>query len=128
MKLEPKCVRDILMFCEDYDFLSEDLTWSPLSLYKFSQSLPSYNKNQIAYTLIQLNEAGYIKASVQTSANVVDSILVTRLTYEGHELIDTIRPKSVWDKISKIISELSDISLPVLQQIASHFLVESLTH
>lgn len=128
MKLDLKCVRDILMLCEDFDFLSYDLEWVPLSLHYFLQKLPCYKKNQIAYTLIQLDEAGYINAQSVCYDDGIGDIFVERLTYAGHELIDTIRPKSVWDKMSKTISELSEISLPVLQELASHFLIESLTH
>lgn len=128
MKLDPKCVRDILMVCEDANSLTENLKWSPLSLSVFSERLTEYKKNEIAYTLILLNEAKYIEAHVSEYDGGIANIIVYKLTYTGHELIDTIRPKSVWNSLSKTISEISHVSLPVLQQLGSHFLINSLTH
>lgn len=128
MKLDSSCVRDVLILCEDTPFLSEDLIWESVTLKYFVKHLPQYSKSQIAYTLIQLNDAEYINATIFEYDDGVSDIVVNRLTYAGHELIDTIRPEKVWQKISKSISEISNISLPILQEIGSHFLIEFLTH
>lgn len=128
MKLDPNCVRDILILCEDTPFLSEDMTWEPVSLSYFTEHLPQYPCNQIAYTLYQLDDADYINASVLDGDNQLIDICVHGLTYSGHELIDSIRPAKVWNKIDKTISELSSISLPILQDIGSRFLIDLLTN
>ena len=126
MKLEPNCVRDVLIMCEDTPFLSENLQWNPVRLSFFSQELYQYPKNQIAYTILQLTNANYIDAHVLDSDECIIDIIVYGLTYSGHELIDTIRPEKVWCKIGKLFDEIGNMSLPVLQDIASHFLIELL--
>lgn len=127
MKLDTNCVRDILILCENSTFLSDDLSWNPLHIANFSQELFQYSKNQIAYTLLQLADAEYINAHILDCDNGIIDILVYGLTYKGHELVDTIKPKKVWTKLSSLINEVSDISLPILQDVASQFLIELLT-
>lgn len=127
MKLNHDCVRDVLIICEDYDTFDSNLRYNHLYLKHFCNELPQYTKEEIAYTLILLEEAGLIIARPLRYDGGVSDIVVTRLTYEGHEFIDTIRSDTVWDKINKTISTVSSVSLPILQQVGSQILISLLS-
>ncbi|MBQ6994991.1 MAG: DUF2513 domain-containing protein [Lachnospiraceae bacterium] len=126
MKLEPNCVRDILLFCEKSLGINADLSWETLHLPNFCQSLPSYTKETIAYTLILLDEAGYINCHVIEADNGIVDIYVFRLTYFGHEFIETIRSNSVWEKLTSCVAKIGSASLPVIQQLGSSILLDTL--
>lgn len=48
---------------------------------------------------ILLAEAGFLKGSNTKFLNGTRLLLAPNLTWQGHELLDTIRSKPVWDKI-----------------------------
>lgn len=122
MELNIDCVRDILMVCEDTPFLSETLAWEPFWLNYFVDKLPKYSKNQIAYTISLLGEAGYLKIDCQYGDNNLRALEVSRLTYKGHELLDSIKPEKIWTKVLKTLGSINNVSLPILQDIASDIL------
>lgn len=127
MKLNHNCVRDILIICEDHPTFNEYLAYNHLYLNNFCDKLPSYSNQEIVYTLILLEEAGLIIAKPFRFDGGISDICVTRLTYAGHEFIDTIRSDNVWEKVNKTISSVSSISLPILQQIGSQILLSLLS-
>lgn len=127
MKLNPDCIRDILIFCEDHLSLDSNLKLQIAGLKDVCEALPDYPREEIAYTIKKLNEAGYVNAIINFSNNEIYMLKIIELTYEGHEFIDTIRSKNVWDKVSNVISDISSISLPVLQQIGSQVLLSLLS-
>lgn len=46
-----------------------------------------------------LIEAGFITGKVLQSLDGIDDVFVNDLTWQGHELLDVIRSKPVWEKI-----------------------------
>ena len=126
MKLKYDCVRDILIYCESSIRFGENLSWQPLPLGKFCDALPEYSRDDIAYTLLLLEEAGYIEARISEADGGIYGILVYRLTYSGHEFIDVIKSDTVWKKIQSAISSIGSVSLPILQDLGSHYLIEYL--
>jgi len=46
-----------------------------------------------------LIEAGFINGKVLQSLDGIDDVFVNDLTWQGHELLDVIRSKPVWEKI-----------------------------
>lgn len=128
MKLNPSCIRSLLIHCEDSLTLDEHLTWQPLHLPDFCSSFPIYSRQEIAYTLYLLDEAGYIETHVIEADNGIMDIYVFRLTYLGHEFIDSIRSNTVWKKIQSALNVVSSASLPVIQELGSHFILDILNH
>ncbi len=128
MKLNPNCIRALLLYCEDSLTLDEHLAWQPLHLLDFCASLPKYSRQEIAYTLYLLDEADYIETHiVEADCGIID-IYVFRLTYLGHEFIDSIRSNTVWEKVQSALNVISSASLPVIQELGSHFILELLHH
>ena len=128
MKLKHDCVRDVLIYCEDHLIFGENLSWNPLSLEKFCKELPKYSREDLAYTLYLLAEADFLETHITEADGGIYGIFVYRITYIGHEFIDTIRPDTVWKKIQKAITALGSASLPVIQSLGSQYATELLTH
>ena len=128
MKLNPNCIRALLLQCEESLTLDERLVWQPLHLPDFCTSLPLYSRQEIAYTLYLLDDADYIETHIVESDNGIIDIYVYRLTYLGHEFIDSIRSNPVWEEIQSALNVIGSVSLPIIQELGSHFVLELLKH
>lgn len=126
MKLNKDCVRDLLLYCEKALTLDDSLSWNHLNIQNFCDEFPKYSKSEIAYTLFMLEEADFISASITPGNCGISEIAVFHITYSGHEFIDTIRSNKIWDKVSSAISSVGSASLPVIQDLATHFLINAL--
>lgn len=114
MKLNIDCMRDVLLFIESCDYGVHP------SFQSIVDSLPDYDKNDIAYTCDKLYEAGFIKAVIKNyirNQSVV--VKVTDITYEGHQFLENIRSQNVWSKVKENATKIGSFSIPVLQQIAT---------
>lgn len=125
MKLDYKLVRKIMLTCEEQKNLTEPMYWNPLKLWDFHAEHPDYSKEEIAYTLILMEEAGFIDANViDHDAGIVD-IVVYRLTYSGHEFLDTLRSPEIVKKIESAISSVGSASLSIILELGKSFLASS---
>jgi hypothetical protein len=91
MKLDHELVREILLAIEECD--NDPVEW-------ISPFLPEKNEMLVTYHVMVLNEAGFIDA-IDLSTLAGTCWLPKRLTYQGHELIDTLRDKEVWAQTKK---------------------------
>lgn len=126
MKLKHDCVRDILIHCEEFLSFGDNLSWNPLSLEDFSNALTKYSLEDIAYTLYLLDEAGFIDAQITNYDGGIYTIFVYRLTYIGHEFIDTIKSDNVWKKVQAAVASIGSASLPIIQTLGSQFALDFL--
>lgn len=127
MKLNPDCIRDILLKCEEILSLSSDLAWNPVSLNTFC-SYFEYSQEEIAYTLLMLDEACLIDCHIVNFDFGIADIQLYHLTYSGHEFLDAIRSDSVWEKLSDRIKCVGALSLPMLQEVGSQLLLSLISN
>lgn len=133
MKLDLNCVRDSLLTLEKWLVLNDQLEFIFLDLNEIMESaeMQKYTKPDVAYTLVMLEEAGFIKAVIDYGCDEISELDVIRLTYQGHQFLETIRPKDTWDKIYAVaektghksltnIMEIADIILPDVFKSALH--------
>ncbi|MDC5139390.1 DUF2513 domain-containing protein, partial [Acinetobacter baumannii] len=59
----------------------------------------SENQDVILKNTALLIQAGFIDGKVLDSLDMSADVVVNDLTWQGHELLDTVRSKPVWDKI-----------------------------
>lgn len=115
MKRYPELIRDILFYYEE----KRDR----------SQVVPKINdwtEEAIVFHVVLLIEVGYINGKVtQLSSGVYMMPYVSHLTWEGFELLDNIRDKEVWKKITQKFEKVASFSFPILQQLAASFVKES---
>ena len=118
MKFNLDCTRDILFLLEKELTISSDLEILALVLDEIKANLNDYEIGEIANTLIILNEAGFIVADTIFSNDGIEDILVSRITYDGYQFIESIRPESVWRQVKNIGSKVGSFSINAVSQIA----------
>jgi hypothetical protein len=65
-------------------------------------SFPSERDAEVSYHMALLIEAGLVKGQVtQTIGPEVKDFFAQRLTWKGHEFLDSIRSDTVWQKTKK---------------------------
>lgn len=110
MKLEPDCVRAIVLYLEESEktgHLMKDIC----------NGIPEYSKKQLRYTIDRLYEGGYINVNYLHPERMELLSTVNSLTYEGHLLADTFHDETTWRKALKRAKELGVMSIPKLVDI-----------
>lgn len=112
MKRDMDLVRSILLKVEESP---------PLSV--TNDSFQGVEPQVIGEHLQLLEEAGYIEALLKRPANGVEPYglgRVERLTWDGHEFLDTIRDKTVWAETQRTIGEkLASVSFALVTAVAT---------
>ena len=123
MKFNLDCTRDTLFLLEEKLTISPDLEISSLNLEEIASGLSNYGIGEVANTLIALTEAGFLAADVIYSEDSIEDILVSRITYNGYQFIECIRPESVWKKLKSTGGKVGALTVNVATQIASSLLI-----
>jgi repressor of nif and glnA expression len=67
-----------------------------------ANELTEFAEQEVAYNMRLLHEAGYIKANIietMSGGGAIAAAIARTMTNSGHELLDTIRSDTVWEKI-----------------------------
>lgn len=118
MKLNPDCMRDILFYLEEYLSISEELEFEEISMYDLAQHL-DYPIQEIANTLVILDETGYIISVRNDNDDRIADLDVYRITYDGYQFIETIRPEPVWEKVKSTGKHIGSFSIDVITRVAT---------
>lgn len=118
MKLNPDCMRDILFYLEEYLSISEELEFEEISMYDLAQHL-DYPIQEIANTLVILDETGYIISVRNDNDDRIADLNVYRITYDGYQFIETIRPEPVWEKVKSTGKHIGSFSIDVITRVAT---------
>lgn len=122
MKLNPECVRDILLTIENYPVPMN------LDFYEFSSLLPQYSKDEILYCCKRLHEANYLNLNyitvIKNSKPELDTI--GDLTFFGHEFLENIKDDTNWKLVKSKAIQVGSFALPILQQIASSLILNKI--
>lgn len=116
MRLNPECVRMILMICEQ--------NLNNHNIVRFGMDFDTYNNlfdgNELQYTAKKLIEGKLLKGrsigNVQTEIN--------EITWEGHKFLDNIRDDFVWKSVISKVEKLESVSIPILSQIAQQTVLD----
>lgn len=117
MKLDPDCIRDILLALESicdtghYFDSREDIE-------KISGN---YSKEKIAYHTRQCDMAGMLYGFRYC---IDDEWEVSDLTPKGHEFLANIREDTIWNNVKTVSSKVGSKSLGAISQIASAVVTE----
>ncbi|MFW5670239.1 MAG: DUF2513 domain-containing protein [Acetivibrio ethanolgignens] len=118
MKLNPDCVRDILLTVEENTGFNKEMDFSEHSSYEL---LNQYSSDEVFYHIKQC-EASYLIEEVRWFLG--GSCSISDLTPRGHEFLTNIRNDSIW---KKALTKGTGASLSILMEIAkqvatNHFL------
>lgn len=120
MKLNPDCIREILLTIENNSgfkrttVFSADETASPSKI--------NYSMDEIAYHIRQC-----LMSDLIFGVNFYDcgsNITVSDLTPKGHEFLENIRSDKIWKGTKEIAHKIGSVSLNALTSIASNVITE----
>lgn len=115
MKLDPELIRKILIAYEELPFGGDS-----------NIEIDGYTSDQILYHQEILEEAGYIKAIIETYTNGIVDITPIRLTYQGHEFLNASLDDDRWDKVKNIMSKSGGFVMKVAESLLISYLREQL--
>lgn len=120
MKLNPDCIRDILItieentdYCNCWDFDAETVKHKPLS---------RYSLDEIVYHVSQCKKSGLIDGCEIYMGGIAGR--VQDLSPYGHQFLADIRSDNVWNGIKAIAGKVGSTSLDAITQIASNVITE----
>lgn len=112
MKLNPDCVRDILLTVEDEVNERCTIILSP----KNFPRLQKYSEFEVYYHARQCDWCGFLYGAKDCYG---EYFIVQDLTPAGHEFLANVRGESVWNKTKKTAATVGSYSLKALAQIAA---------
>lgn len=130
MKRNMDLVRALLLQIEEMsaEELSESMAVAPI---KPVGRLEDYTQNQIHYHMRLLHRADFIDASFHNPPSAplgIERAKANRLTYQGHDLLDSIRDETVWERTkSRIQATTGTASVAVIKQVATQITQAMLT-
>lgn len=120
MKINYDCMRDVLIALEKLITIDQKLKFSLVSLPDLQKELPKQNDQDIVYSVIMLEQAGYIKATIKYSNNAVYVILISGITIDGHKYLDSIRSPKIWTAIKeKFKDKALDLSFELIPKVGA---------
>lgn len=121
MRLNPDCMRDVLLVAEEHVPLN-----GSLSMGNLLSLLPSYSKDELTYTCLKLNEGNLLNVLKMNSDNATSVANISDITYEGHQFLENIRNQSTWETVKQKLSLLGSSSVPVIVSVASQLMIEKI--
>ncbi|WP_041357949.1 DUF2513 domain-containing protein [Nitrobacter hamburgensis] len=119
MKLEVDLVRQLLLHIEEH-------ATRPISDLD-SIKIDGWTKDQIDYHVVLLADAVFIEAGLHRVPDNEDPSLVRviysvrRLTYNGHEFLETVRDPAIWRKVKEKAKAVGAMTLPAIAQIGAAY-------
>lgn len=123
MRLNPDCIRDLLLSIEEVSTSNSLLTSDQLSN---SSYISKYSQSEILYHLHQLELAGYIITPPKQMFE--DMFLVNDLSPLGHEFLSDIRQDTNWNKIKSISKEVGTETLSSIKTIAENVISTAISN
>lgn len=122
MKLNPDCVRDILLEIEATTDLSHYQKFSPGSITE--ERFSKYSEDELFYHMKQCELSGFLNG---VSWDMSGGCSILYLSPRGHQFLENIREDNNWNKTKKIAKNVGSSSLNVLTDIASKVVASLIT-
>ena len=120
MKLDINCVRSVLLELES-------LPSGRFTYYHFPESVKSYGDDNVYYCLAKLVEANYVNGNFYRSeAGTILQCEVFDMTFAGHQFLETIRPKSVWQKVLPVVENVGSFSIQTITEVATSVISQAI--
>ena len=113
MKLNPDCIRDILLYVEEHTDLHKHVTFTETISDK---KLERYTFDEISYHVKQCELSGYFE---RTSHSITGDCSVSYLSPAGHQFLSNIRADNIWSDVKEVSKKVGSNSLQAISQIAS---------
>lgn len=120
MKLNLDCIRDILL--ESEKLLPNEY----ISLNGLLEAIPQYSENDVVYSCLKLDEAGFINATISRADDQIYLLIINDLTFNGHQFLQDISRDDNWFKVKDVAKKVGSLSLSVLTNIASKVTISNI--
>ena len=117
MRLNPDCIRDILLTVEDKSDGSSSVTIARNT----DPRLDPYTAGEIYYHVRQCVEVNLLSGMKE---DMLGNCTVRDLTPAGHEFIANIRKDTLWERTKETAKSVGSNSLKAIAQIASYVVAE----
>lgn len=130
MKLNPDCVRDVMIALEEktgieFDERNGFFSFKAVRIHPLYMETPSlckrYSREEVAYTLLQLSESGYVVADWKRDERFlgVKFGFILYLTPKGHDFVSALHDKETWTaKLKPILDRFGSVSLSVIEAVS----------
>lgn len=131
MKLNPACVRDILLYLEEnlaYKNIRGYREHETITMEKVAEILSQtkeYSDDEAYYAIEKLIEAKYLTCThcVYGNDKSLISCDIADITYNGHAFLNTVRPETIWEKTCNISKKLGNCTLEFILSTANDIAV-----
>lgn len=129
MKLNPDCVREVLIYIEENTFLTMDEKLKPIKHTLWTRPLLQHceekglSAEDTFYALYQMVNNGYIDASPETVGGEIVSYTIRDLTLRGHELLDSVRSEEMYSKVKDVAAKIGGTTLETMAYIGKNVLL-----
>lgn len=132
MQLNYDCVRDVMLKLEELLTIEykDYFDFSSVSIGDIHKSLldKKYSIEDIFYTVHNLYQANYIEANTISFDDELVEYVIFNITFEGHQFLQNIRPKMVWDKSKSVIKNIGTISIDIIKSVSSTVISDTIKH
>jgi hypothetical protein len=124
MKLNPDCIRDILLWLEENQKIEvlSGMTTEIMST-EMPKYIPGYSNEDVLYSIKQMTES-YLLSAVKMDVNGADWYRIKDITPAGHEFLGNIRSPENWQKTKSIASKIGAVTIDVLSKVAGSVVAE----
>lgn len=117
MKLNPDCVRDILIYIEDTTGPNNNC----ISMERIEVNLSSYDPVILRYHVKMLSKRNLIEKVCYADNK---PIIVSQLTPQGQDYTEIIRDTSIWKRVKTKLSGAIEITIPILLETAMNSIIK----
>ena len=86
MKLNPECIRAIMLYLEENLTMNSDLEINEISVFDLPRKI-NFSIEEIANTLLVLDDAGFIVCYRNDGDDAIVALDVYRITYTGYQFL-----------------------------------------
>ena len=129
MKLNYDCMRDVLIELEKNLKIDDRLVFSDLEFDNISKmdSLSKYSNQDIYYSIYIMDEIGFIDGEIIfADGGIPHTVSVSNIRYPGHEFLQTIKSDTVWNTVKSKIKPVTDLSIPIIAEVAKSLIISKL--
>lgn len=131
MKFSNEAMRDVLLFLEEkveYDKEKDDLSKKPFTIHKIVEdeyfeklfTKHKYSKDELTYTIEKMVEGHIINCNNNARSSLY---LITDISFYGIQLLEKIRPESIWEKTKKLASKMGNNTLNFIEDTAQQIAI-----